>query len=199
RQDTGDFPFEAEPERRYEDTPFGIFARFGSGRGGLWFRYKGHGTRRAPDSVVALPLTFEEVFEGKTANVTVTRTRLCRTCGGTGATEPPKMPTCKMCEGKGYAYHLFGVHESSDHGHKHGHHSHTSGGIPGGRCSVREDGSNSGGGGSEEAGADPDIPGYAHAVNTTCKVCGGTGKISDGGCLDCRGRRVKLETETFEV
>lgn len=42
---------------------------------------------------MALPLTLEEVFEGKTANVTVTRERLCRTCGGTGAAEPEKMPT----------------------------------------------------------------------------------------------------------
>ena len=26
----------------YEDAPFGIFVRFGGGRGGFWFRYKGH-------------------------------------------------------------------------------------------------------------------------------------------------------------
>lgn len=27
---------------RYEDSPFGLFIRFGGGRGGMWFRYKGH-------------------------------------------------------------------------------------------------------------------------------------------------------------
>lgn len=45
--------------------------------------------------MVALPVTFEEAFEGKTANVTVARERLCRTCGGTGASEPGEMPTVR--------------------------------------------------------------------------------------------------------
>lgn len=26
----------------YEDSPFSLFVRFGGGRGGVWFRYKGH-------------------------------------------------------------------------------------------------------------------------------------------------------------
>lgn len=46
--------------------------------------------------MVALPVTFEEAFEGKTANVTVARERLCRTCGGTGASEPGEMPTVRL-------------------------------------------------------------------------------------------------------
>lgn len=45
--------------------------------------------------MVALPVTFEEAFEGKTANVTVARERLCRTCGGTGASDPGEMPTVR--------------------------------------------------------------------------------------------------------
>lgn len=42
RQGVNTMPDEEEPEERYEDAPFGMFVRFGGGRGGLWFRYKGH-------------------------------------------------------------------------------------------------------------------------------------------------------------
>ena len=62
---------------------------------------------------------------------------------------------CPLCEGKGYAYHLFGTHESNHHHH---HHHHT-----GDRCSGREEGL-----GRREKPSE--IPEYAHAVNTTCKV-----------------------------
>eukprot|EP00752_Nemacystus_decipiens_P008329 g7444.t1 len=180
-----------EPGVRYEDAPFGIFVRFGGGRGGFWFRYKGQGMRRAPDTVMALPLTFEEAFLGKTTNVTVSRERLCTACKGTGAAKPEEMPTCPLCEGKGYAYHLFGVHGSSHDDHHHHHHHHE-----GGRCSAH--GEDHGGGlrGSESRSG---IPEYAHAVNTTCKACLGTGKVSDGGCPVCHGRRTTVETEAFEV
>ncbi|CAM9756118.1 unnamed protein product [Pylaiella littoralis] len=185
KEGTNGRPVEEEVEQTYEDAPFGIFVRFGGGRGGLWFRYKGHGTRSAPDTVIALPLTFEEAFEGKSTNVTVARERLCSTCAGTGSADPAKMPKCPLCEGKGYAYHLFGAHESNHHQHRH-----ASSETQGGRCSSHEE---------DGDGAGSDIPGYAHAVNTTCKACSGTGKLSDGGCPDCRGRRVNVETETFEV
>lgn len=33
---------ENDAEPRYEDAPFSMFVRFGGGRGGIWFRYKGH-------------------------------------------------------------------------------------------------------------------------------------------------------------
>lgn len=42
--------------------------------------------------MIALPLTFEEAFFGKTANVTVSRERLCHACKGTGAAKPEEMP-----------------------------------------------------------------------------------------------------------
>lgn len=51
--------------------------------------------RRAPDTVIAMPMTFEEAFSGKVANVTVTRQRLCHTCKGTGAAKPEEMPTVR--------------------------------------------------------------------------------------------------------
>ncbi len=41
-QESTSGPIQEEPEHNYEDAPFGIFVRFGGGRGGLWFRYKGH-------------------------------------------------------------------------------------------------------------------------------------------------------------
>lgn len=41
-QETTAGPVMEEPGPRYEDAPFGIFVRFGGGRGGFWFRYKGH-------------------------------------------------------------------------------------------------------------------------------------------------------------
>lgn len=68
---------------------------------------------------------------------------------------------CPLCEGKGYAYHLFGAHESNHHNHDHHHH------HAGDRCSEHEEGHGEGLGGSENGGG---IPEYAHAVNTTCKV-----------------------------
>lgn len=41
-QDETKAGFKDEVDTRYEDAPFGMFVRFGGGRGGLWFRYKGH-------------------------------------------------------------------------------------------------------------------------------------------------------------
>ena len=41
-QDAGGAGVKEEQDSRYEDAPFGIFVRFGGGRGGMWFRYKGH-------------------------------------------------------------------------------------------------------------------------------------------------------------
>eukprot|EP00903_Cladosiphon_okamuranus_P013217 g12328.t1 len=99
KEETNAGPVMEESEVSYEDAPFGIFVRFGGGRGGFWFRSKGHGKRRAPDTVVALPLTFEEAFFGKTANVTVSRERLCQTCKGTGAAKPEEMTTVTMPPG----------------------------------------------------------------------------------------------------
>ncbi|CAN0029337.1 unnamed protein product, partial [Laminaria digitata] len=167
------------------------------------------GQRSAPDIEVAVELTYEEAFFGKTVNVTVTRERLCHTCGATGSAKPEEMPTCSLCEGKGYAYHLFGVRENaadqSSGQHHHHHHHHPPHGSPRDRCTVRgEDGWGRDGVGEEGRGdgeeeEDVSMPEYAHAVNTTCKVCGGMGKISDGGCPDCRGRKVKAEAESFEV
>lgn len=39
-----------------------------------------------------MELTYEDVFFGKTVNVTVSRERLCQTCGGTGSAKPEEMP-----------------------------------------------------------------------------------------------------------
>lgn len=66
---------------------------------------------------------------------------------------------CPLCEGKGYAYHLFGAHESNHHHHHH---------SAGDRCSAHEEDHGGGLGNDGENGSD--IPEYAHAVNTTCKV-----------------------------
>ena len=41
-QDAGNAGGKDEQDTRYEDAPFGIFVRFGGGRGGMWLRYKGH-------------------------------------------------------------------------------------------------------------------------------------------------------------
>lgn len=41
-QDAADPVVQEDAGPRYEDAPFGVFIRFGGGRGGMWFRYKGH-------------------------------------------------------------------------------------------------------------------------------------------------------------
>ena len=82
-----------------------------------------------------------------------------------------------MCEGKGYAYHLFGVREAMN-GQSRGHHHHHPHGSSEDRCTARGEhewdrwdregmGEERAGDGEEE---DVSIPEYAHAVNTTCKV-----------------------------
>jgi len=38
-----------------------------------------------------------------------------------------------------------------------------------------------------------------HLARGFLQACSGTGKVSDGGCPHCHGRRVTMETETFEV
>lgn len=80
---------------------------------------------------------------------------------------------CPLCHGKGYAYHLFGVYESEDtesggnYEHNHHHHHHDSHGSR--HCAARGNSAQGGGGGDREEG-EGSMPGYAHAVNTTCKV-----------------------------
>ncbi|HEB84048.1 MAG TPA: J domain-containing protein, partial [Bacteroidetes bacterium] len=62
---------------------------------------RGHGgprTFRGRDLQVNLPLTLEEIAEGVTKKIRVTRYVRCEVCGGTGAepgTKPEKCPTCK--------------------------------------------------------------------------------------------------------
>ncbi|CAM9917323.1 unnamed protein product, partial [Choristocarpus tenellus] len=150
---------EEEERIKYEQKPFSAFIRFGHGRGGMWFRYKGQGLNKAPNIKAELPLTLGEAFNGKKANVTVTRKRLCTTCQATGSSHPENMTTCELCAGKGYAYHIYSNDEDGRE---------EKSGEFGNSCS---DSIYTGGNFSEEAETTgTPMPGYAHVVNMTCKV-----------------------------
>jgi len=60
-----------------------------------------NGKKRGKDSIHPLNISLEELYTGVTKKIKVTRTRLCKKCEGTGATEKNKIKNCEKCDGKG--------------------------------------------------------------------------------------------------
>ena len=86
-----------------DPTPSGfgdIFDLFGmGGRGGGG----GGGSRVKKGKSVLKPLKvkLEDVYNGKTAKMQITRDRICETCNGKGASKEGGVKTCDACNGRG--------------------------------------------------------------------------------------------------
>ena len=75
------------------------------------------GPRRGSDIRIRLKLTLEEIAEGVTKKVKVSRLASCKTCGGSGAKPGTEPVTCSDCDGAGQvrtqqSMGIFGAFES---------------------------------------------------------------------------------------
>ncbi len=78
-------------------SPFGdIFEQFFGGGSG-----RGRARRKGADLRTTLRLDLEEVYEGITKEMSVTRPERCEECGGTGHPPDADQRTCTECNGRG--------------------------------------------------------------------------------------------------
>lgn len=69
---------------------------FGGGREG-----GGRRRQRGPSSQTELEVTLEDLYKGKTIELSYTRTKICSHCHGNGADDPTKVQQCGKCRGTG--------------------------------------------------------------------------------------------------
>lgn len=84
-----------EREKRGQQQGFNPFADlfgFGGGFGGK---------QRNKDMQATLPVTLEDLYNGREINVNIEREELCDHCHGTGADDPDHIHTCPVCKGQG--------------------------------------------------------------------------------------------------
>lgn len=73
----------------------GIFSEMFGGGGG------GHGPRKGEDIVSAYNVTLEDLYNGKTHKMAITRNVLCAKCNGTGTKTGKEAEKCRTCDGRG--------------------------------------------------------------------------------------------------
>lgn len=85
-----------------------IFAQFFGG--GMFGGGRGGGGRRGPskseDVQYPLKVTLEELYNGATRKIAISRSRVCQSCKGVGATKADAVATCQGCRGQGYKIYL---------------------------------------------------------------------------------------------
>lgn len=84
-----------EKQEQQAANPFGDF--FGD--------FFGHGQqqeKRGPELSIKVPVTLEDIYNGKEIGVFHTKQTLCPHCRGTGADDPDHIKTCDACGGQGY-------------------------------------------------------------------------------------------------
>jgi len=74
--------------------PFSAFFGGGGGR-------KDRGPARTQDAKYQLPVSLEDLYNGKTRNLKLNRTVVCSTCDGTGSKTKTKPSHCTACNGQG--------------------------------------------------------------------------------------------------
>jgi DnaJ family protein A protein 2 len=74
---------------------FGRHGFFGGGHG------RPHGKPKGEDAVQRFPVTLEDLFNGKSTKMSLTRNVICKTCDGTGAKKGATATKCKTCNGMG--------------------------------------------------------------------------------------------------
>ena len=172
--------------RQYNEEPFDMLLRF---NGGVFeFHYTKAKAKVVHDMRVALPITLEDLYIGKTIVKTVSRQRICPHCNGTAASSSEHIHTCTLCDGTGRAKYLndethehhehqhhhdeFHDHDEHDDNHHHHHHHHHD---------------------------KHDL--FQQIIHTKCDRCDGTGKHveEEHKCPVCGGERTVMESKTFTL
>jgi len=78
-----------------DDDDFGFSSMFSGRKKQRSGPVKGETIQRA------MPATLEDLFNGKTRKLKITRNRNCKTCKGTGSSNPDEVKECSKCKGKG--------------------------------------------------------------------------------------------------
>ena len=70
---------------------------------GMFQQRRGNFQREQKGETVkqGLLVTLEDLYNGATRKIRVTRTRVCKTCDGVGASKKEAVITCKRCSGQG--------------------------------------------------------------------------------------------------
>jgi DnaJ family protein A protein 2 len=79
-----------------------IFSHFFGGMFGGGGGRRPRGPQKGEDSQYVLKVTLEDLYCGTSRKLAITRSRLCATCNGTGATKPDAVKTCDGCKGQGF-------------------------------------------------------------------------------------------------
>eukprot|EP00689_Sawyeria_marylandensis_P003567 EC826024.1.p1 GENE.EC826024.1~~EC826024.1.p1 ORF type:complete len:233 (+),score=124.15 EC826024.1:36-734(+) len=92
--------------------PMDIFSQFfGFGGDSFFGGKKGkEGPKHGEDVIHGINVSLEDLFNGTTKKIKITRTRNCPKCEGTGATEKDKVVKCKECEGTGRVIKIHQIH-----------------------------------------------------------------------------------------
>lgn len=77
-----------------------IFDLFGMG-GGRREGGASAGKKKVQPTAVKLEVSLEDLYNGKEAEVSVERHRICSKCNGLGGTDEKAVVTCKGCKGRG--------------------------------------------------------------------------------------------------
>ena len=184
--------------RTYEEAPFDLFGLF---RGGSFkLHFKGKQPRSMPPSVVNIPVRLDQLLAGSfKVNITYSRSIRCSKCGGTGHSsyDPPNdyatRPVCPLCEGRKVRLHLFEEDSRKEKEER------------GSDGATKSDSSNTQGHSNFHDGENHWRPngagwrGFRQMVNTTCKTCDGTGRLSDKNCTMCGGEGLIKEEVTVEI
>lgn len=80
--------------------PFDLFSAFFGGGGGMRSQ-RPRGPQKGQDVLHALKVSLEELYNGATRKIRVTRTRICQSCDGVGATKKDAVVSCSGCNGSG--------------------------------------------------------------------------------------------------
>ncbi|KAL0226632.1 hypothetical protein P9112_013956 [Eukaryota sp. TZLM1-RC] len=85
-------------------SPFDIFESMFGGMGGMGGR--GRQRTRAEDIQHDMSVSLEDLYNGKTKRIRVTRARKCHTCSGSGSRAGDGgVKVCRNCDGKGQVVH----------------------------------------------------------------------------------------------
>jgi DnaJ-related protein SCJ1 len=65
--------------------------------------HSGHSqqTRKGPNMVMEMEIDLQDVYTGKTYDITIQRKQICDHCTGTGAKSRDDIVQCDVCQGRG--------------------------------------------------------------------------------------------------
>lgn len=78
-------------------NPFDIFSHFFGGGGG----HHGHQEKKGPDLKIDLEVTLEDLYNGATIELDISKQVICDHCHGNGARKSEDIVTCSVCQGQG--------------------------------------------------------------------------------------------------